>query len=84
MTLDKVKRGQKIRITYLPDDLFKSQVIRLGIYEGTVVICREVLPAGPVVISKNRQEIAIGRKLARLIGVEPLNNQSGMVKKCVT
>jgi len=37
-----------------------------------------------VVISKNRQEIAIGRKLARLIGVEPLNNQSGMVKKCVT
>jgi len=84
VTLDKVKRGQKIRITYLPDDLFKSQVIRLGIYEGTVVICREVLPAGPVVISKNRQEIAIGRKLARLIGVEPLNNQSGMVKKCVT
>lgn len=71
MTLDKARRGQKIRIIYLPDDLIRSQVIRFGIYEGTVVICREVLPAGPVVISRNRQEIAIGRNLARLIGVEP-------------
>lgn len=72
VTLDKARRGQKIRIIYLPDDLIRSQVIRFGIYEGTVVTCREVLPAGPVVISRSRQEIAIGRNLARLIGVEPL------------
>lgn len=72
MTLDKARRGQKIRIIYLPDDLIRSQVIRFGICEGTVVTCREVLPSGPVVISRNRQEIAIGRNLACLIGVEPL------------
>ncbi|MCL4441394.1 MAG: ferrous iron transport protein A [Firmicutes bacterium] len=72
MTLDKVRRGQKIRIISLPDELTRAKLIRFGIAEGTVVICQEVVPAGPVVISRNRQEIAIGRNLARLIGVEPL------------
>lgn len=74
MTLDKARRGQKLKIVSLPDDLTRAQVIRFGISEGTTVICREVLPAGPVVIAKNRQEIAIGRNLARLIGVEPLDD----------
>ncbi len=72
LTLDQARRGQKLRITALPDDFTRAQAIRLGISEGTVVTCREVVPAGPVVISMNRQEIAIGRNLARLIGVEPV------------
>lgn len=72
MTLDKARRGQKLKILSLPDDLFRAQALRFGISEGSVVTCREVVPAGPVIIARNRQEIAIGRKLARLIDVEPL------------
>lgn len=72
MTLDKAKRGQKIRIISLPDELTRAKLIRFGIDEGTAVTCREVVPAGPIVISRNRQEIALGRNLARLIVVEPL------------
>lgn len=70
LTLDKARRGQKIRILSMPDnDIVRAQAIRLGISEGTVVTCREVVPAGPVIIARNRREIAIGRELARLIGV---------------
>lgn len=71
MQLDKVSRGQVIKITGIPNDRVRVQVIRLGLSEGAVVTCREVVPAGPVVVSRNKQEIAIGRKLARTISVEP-------------
>jgi Fe2+ transport system protein FeoA len=66
------RRGQKVKIVSLPDEFTRAQAIRFGISEGTVVTCREVVPAGPVVIARNRQEIAIGRNLARLIEVEPV------------
>lgn len=72
MTLDKAKRGQLVRIISLPDDMTLIQATRFGIPEGTVVTCREVVPAGPVVIARSRQEIAIGRNLARQIYVEPV------------
>lgn len=70
MTLDRVNRGQKIEIISLPDELTRAKLIRFGISEGTVVTCQEVVPAGPIVISRSRQEIAIGRNLARMIGVK--------------
>jgi len=72
VTLDMARRGQKVKIVSLPDEFTRAQAIRFGISEGTVVTCREVVPAGPVVIARNRQEIAIGRNLARLIEVEPV------------
>lgn len=72
MTLDRIKSGQVVRIISLPDDMIRAQAMRFGIPEGTLVTCREVIPMGPVVIARNRQEIAIGRKLARLIAVEPV------------
>ncbi|MHB8155941.1 MAG: FeoA family protein [Desulfocucumaceae bacterium] len=75
MTLDKAKRGQIVKIISLPDDYTRAQAIRFGIPEGTVVTCREVVPAGPIVIVRNRQEIAIGRILARLISVEMTGNE---------
>jgi len=70
MTMDAMKKGQRCRINALPDDTVRSQAVRFGIGEGEIVTCAEVIPAGPVVISKNRQEIAIGRKLAKRILVE--------------
>ncbi len=72
MTLDKVRRGCLCKILSLPTDHVREQCIRFGICEGETVNCCEIIPAGPVVISKNRQEIAIGRALAKKIEVEQL------------
>ncbi|MCL6479916.1 MAG: ferrous iron transport protein A [Peptococcaceae bacterium] len=69
MTLDRVKRGQSIKIMSIPNELVRAQAIRFGIAEGEVVSCEEVVPAGPIVIRKNKQQIALGRGLARQIGV---------------
>lgn len=72
MTLDKAKRGQKVKIVFMPNDLIRAQALRLGIAEGTTVTCQEIVPSGPVVILRHNQEIAIGRNLARNIKVEPV------------
>jgi Fe2+ transport system protein FeoA len=72
MTLDSAKRGQSVKILSIPNDMVRTQAIRFGIAEGAVVTCREIVPAGPVVISMHNQEIAIGRSLARNITVETL------------
>ena len=56
----------------------RAQAIRFGISEGAVVNCREVVPAGPIVVSRHKQEIAIGRQLARSIVVEPVAQPLGV------
>jgi len=69
MTLDKVKRGCKCRILRVALEEVRAQAMRMGLCEGEMVECYETIPSGPVVVKKNRQEIAIGRGLARLIEV---------------
>lgn len=71
MTLDQAKRGSVLRIASIPDPAVRAQAIRFGIAEGEIVTCAEVIPSGPIVIRKNRQEIALGRRLARRITVDP-------------
>lgn len=70
MTLDQAKRGSEIRIVSICDPSSRSQLIRMGIGEGTLVTCHERLPMGPVIVKCKRQEVAIGRKLAQGISVE--------------
>ncbi|HBV97599.1 MAG: iron transporter [Peptococcaceae bacterium BICA1-7] len=70
MTLDRVKRGQLLKIMSIPDKQIRAQAIRFGIAEGELVNCEEVVPAGPVVIRKNNQLLALGRGLARQISVQ--------------
>lgn len=70
MQLDKCKKGQLIKILDIKDSLIRAQAIRFGISEGEVIRCEEIIPAGPVVVSKKNQEIAIGRGLAKNIDVE--------------
>lgn len=72
MTLDKCKRGQKIKIMNIPNEIIRSQAIRFGIAEGTVVTCEEIVPAGPVVVGMFKQQIAIGRELAKSIAVQQI------------
>ena len=70
MTLAEVKKGQTVKILNIPDEQIRSQAIRLGIGQGSLVTCQEIIPAGPIIIKKNRQEIAVGRGLAQAITVE--------------
>ena len=72
MTLDKAKKGQIVMIKSIPDSLIRVQAIRFGINEGAVITCREIVPAGPVIVERQKQEIAIGRNLAKSIMVEPV------------
>jgi Fe2+ transport system protein FeoA len=67
ISLSDVKRGNFIKILYLPDGLVRTQMIRFGIIEGEIVKCLERLPGGTILIQKNRQEIAIGLQLAKNI-----------------
>ncbi|HEY4613707.1 MAG TPA: FeoA family protein [Bacteroidota bacterium] len=60
--------GQGLRIHSVPPGV-RVFFLRLGIGEGEVVSCYERLPGGTVVIQKNRQQIAIGHKLAKKIMV---------------
>lgn len=69
MTLAQVKRGAKVKITDIPDDFIRAQAIRFGIAEGAEVECVEKIPAGPVIVKKRYQEIAVGRRLAESISV---------------
>jgi ferrous iron transport protein A len=70
MTLDKVKRGNKVRIKKIDNKDMKTQAIRIGIYEGAVFLCSEKLPGGPIILQNRMQEVAIGRGLAEDIEVE--------------
>ncbi|WHH58871.1 ferrous iron transport protein A [Petroclostridium sp. X23] len=69
MTLDRANRGQKIEIVSISDSNIRAQAIRLGIFEGCRLTCAEKLPAGPIIVQSHMQEIAIGRNLAKRIGI---------------
>jgi ferrous iron transport protein A len=70
MNLGQVKAGMEVGIKSIPDGPAKIGLIRMGITEGTRVICKLNIPSGPVVLRYNRHEVAIGRKLAESITVE--------------
>jgi Fe2+ transport system protein FeoA len=53
----------------ISDSLTRLQAIRFGIGEGTVVGCSEIIPGGPIIINRCKQQVALGRKLAGKINV---------------
>jgi Fe2+ transport system protein FeoA len=65
-----VRAGNLVKIISVPKGTLRAQFIRLGISEGERVTCLERLPGGTIVIQKNRQQIALGHKLAREILVQ--------------
>ena len=72
-TLECLSRGQHCRVLGIDDDSARGQAIRFGMGEGAKVSCITKLPAGPVVLRSGRQEIAVGRQLARRIRIERLD-----------
>ena len=69
MTLDQARKGSFVRILSIPDAGHRALLIRLGVGEGARVRCGERLPMGPLVLQHGRQEIAVGRNLARRIRI---------------
>lgn len=72
MTLDQTRPGQVFTIMAVEDEFSRLQAIRFGMAEGAKAVCQAVLPGGPVVVRKGKQELAIGRTLARRISVQPV------------
>jgi Fe2+ transport system protein FeoA len=69
MTLEQAKVGERLIVREIIDPEMRMKAI--GVMKGAEVTCTEKLPYGPVIISKGRQELAVGRRLARRIIVEP-------------
>jgi ferrous iron transport protein A len=72
MTLADVKRGDKFQIIHIPDEKTRAFALRFGITEGATVVCEEKVPGGPVIVKRNFQEIALGRKLANKIKIKSI------------
>jgi len=71
-TLDCVHKGDRIEIISVDDAHARVQALRFGVAEGACVECVTRVPAGPLVIKSGRQEIAVGRSLAKRINVRRL------------
>lgn len=70
MTLADVARGQTVRIQAIEAAEVRTQALRLGLGVGATAVCQTVIPRGPIVLARARQEIAIGREIAKGITVE--------------
>lgn len=69
MTLEKIRRGQRVSVRSIMDEAARLQALRFGIGEGAEILCDEIIPGGPIIVSNHGQQIAIGRGLARRIVV---------------
>jgi ferrous iron transport protein A len=70
MCLTEIKRGETVSLLRIDDEETRTQFIRLGISAGSRIKCLEKIPFGPLMLSHNNQEIAIGREAARRVIVE--------------
>ena len=64
--------GQRLLVTRVDDPHARVTALRFGMAEGACVRCVTRIPAGPIVLRSGRQEIAVGRELAKRIGVRPV------------
>ncbi|MFW5787869.1 MAG: FeoA family protein [Bacillota bacterium] len=69
MKLAEVNQGEKFKIKNIPDDRTRVQALRFGLSSGAKLTCDSKIPGGPIIIKRNLQEIAIGRKLAEKISI---------------
>jgi len=73
-SLDCIRKGELIEIVSVDDQHARVQALRFGMAEGACVECVTRIPAGPLVIKSGRQEIAVGRALAKRISVRRLSS----------
>lgn len=68
-TLADARVGERFIVTNVGDDQARITALRFGMAEGACVHCTTRIPAGPIVLRSGRQEIAVGRELAKRIEV---------------
>ncbi len=73
MRLTQAERGRALRIVGLPPGRAGDHLVRLGLIEGAVIWWEGGRWWGPVIVHKDRHELALGRRLAEAIQVEPLD-----------
>lgn len=69
-TLAGLRPGQQAVIDTIEDSVARAQATRFGMGAGALVSCVTTVPGGPIVLRSGRQEIAVGRGLARRITVQ--------------
>ncbi len=77
-TLDLVRTGEHFEIMEISDERARVMALRFGMAEGAEVSCAVRIPAGPIVLRAGRQEIAVGRELARRIHVRRVGRRNGL------
>lgn len=73
-TLDRVRPGETFEVTEVGDERARVNALRFGMAEGACLDCVTRIPAGPIIVRVGRQEIAVGRKLARRIHVRDIQS----------
>ena len=68
-TLAEARTGDRMVVTAVNDEHARVTALRFGMAEGASVSCVARIPAGPIVLRSGRQEIAVGRELAKRISV---------------
>jgi Fe2+ transport system protein FeoA len=74
-TLADAHVGDRMIVTSVDDDRARVTALRFGMAEGACVHCVTRIPAGPIVLRSGRQEIAVGRELAKRIGVRAADEE---------
>ncbi len=77
MTLTEAKEGDWLVVTGVAGEEIMLAALRFGIDEGARIRLEKKIPAGPVIISRNQLEIALGRRLAQAIEVAPAAGEDG-------
>lgn len=72
-SLDCARKGERFEVVSVDHPDARVQALRFGVCEGANVECVSKIPAGPLVIRSGRQEIAVGRSLAKRISVRRLS-----------
>ena len=69
MSINDLRRGQSAVIGHINKEQLRVQLLRFGITAGCQICCHTNIPFGPVVLKYGKQEIALGRELARQINI---------------
>lgn len=70
LTLSYAAEGRKLMVVKTIGDEITMQALRFGISQGAELTVEKSIKGGPVIITRNHLEIAIGRALAEAIEVE--------------
>jgi ferrous iron transport protein A len=69
VTLSEVSPTERVELTDVPDDETRVRLLRLGFLDGSVE-CVRTIRNGPVVLGRGETRVALGRPVAREIGIE--------------